>query len=120
MYIFPKGLTHIFGPKIAIFPTSFVRQHKNKKFKKSKNYHFSKGVNQWFWSENCHFSTFFLLGNIGQENVFYNILAQKNAFIGYKKKEGQKVEKLIFFKRGQPLDLVLKWLFFQLFFFRQY
>ena len=24
--------------------------YKNKKFKESKNWHFSKGVNQWFWA----------------------------------------------------------------------
>ena len=48
--------------------------YKNKKFKKSKNWHFSKGVNLWFWSKNGHFSNFFFLGNIGQENVFYDIL----------------------------------------------
>ena len=28
----------------------------------------------------------FLLGNIGQENVFYDILERKNAFLGYKNK----------------------------------
>ena len=33
--------------------------YKNKKFKKSKNWHFSKGVNPWFWSKNGHFSNFF-------------------------------------------------------------
>ena len=33
--------------------------YKNKKFKKSKNSHFSKGVNPWFWSKNGHFSNFF-------------------------------------------------------------
>ena len=59
------------------------------------------------------FSTFFL-GNIGQENVFYNILEQKIAFLGYKKKEVQKVEKLTFFQRGNPMFLVQKWSFFQL------
>ena len=47
--IFPKGLTHGFGPKMAIFPT-------------------------------------FILGNIDQVNVFYNILERKNAFLGYKNK----------------------------------
>ena len=26
--IFPKGLTHGFGPKIVIFPTFFVRQYR--------------------------------------------------------------------------------------------
>ena len=30
------------------------------------------------------FPTFFL-GNLGQENVFYDILQRKNAFLGYKK-----------------------------------
>ena len=60
MYIFPKGLTHGFGPKMAIFPpffldnigqendfydilerkNAFVR-YKSKKSKKLKNWHFS-------------------------------------------------------------------------------
>ena len=57
-----------------------------KKLKSWKNWHFSKGVNPWFWSKNGHVSTFFLLGNIGQENVFYDILEQKNTFLRYKKK----------------------------------
>ena len=47
--IFPRGLTHAFGPKMAIFPI-------------------------------------FFLGNIGQENVFYDILIRKNPFLGYKNK----------------------------------
>ena len=33
--------------------------YKNKIFKKSKNSHFFKGVNPWFWSKNGHFSNFF-------------------------------------------------------------
>ena len=33
--------------------------YKNKKLKKSKNWHFSKGVNPWFWSKNGHFANFF-------------------------------------------------------------
>ena len=41
----------------------------------------------------------FFLGNIGQENVFYDILHRKHAFVAYKKKV-QKVEKLTFFQRG--------------------
>ena len=58
--------------------------NKNKKFKNSKNSHFSKGVNPWFWSKNGHFSNFYFLGNICQENVFYDILERKNAFLNYK------------------------------------
>ena len=41
----------------------------------------------------------FFLGNIGQENVFSDIIEPKNTFLGYKKK-AQKVEKLTFFQRG--------------------
>ena len=36
------------------------------------------------WAKNGHFSNFFLLGNIGQENVFYHIVERENAFLGYK------------------------------------
>ena len=51
--IFPEGLTHGFGPKMAIF-------------------------------------SIFFLGNIGQENVFYDILERKNAFLGYKNNKFKK------------------------------
>ena len=72
-------MNHGFGPKMAIFPTFFFLAnigkenvfynilqrknaflgYKNKKFKKSKYWHFSKGVNPWFCSKNGHFSNFF-------------------------------------------------------------
>ena len=32
----------------------------------------------------------FFLGNIGQENVFYDILDRKNGFLGYKNKKFNK------------------------------
>ena len=54
-----------------------------------------------FWSKNGHFSNLFFLGNIGQENLFYDILERKNAFLGYKKQKVQKVEKLPFFQRAK-------------------
>ena len=62
---------------------AFLR-YKNKESKKSKNWNFSKGVNPWFWSRNGHFFNFFSLSNLGQENVFYDILERKNVFLGYK------------------------------------
>ena len=34
-------------------------RHKNKKFKTSKNWDFSEGVNPWFWSKNGPSSNFF-------------------------------------------------------------
>ena len=60
--------------------------YRNKKFKKSKNCHFFNGATQWFWSKMAIFPTFFL-GNIGQENVFYDILERNNSFLGFKNKK---------------------------------
>ena len=119
--IFAKGLTQGFRPKIAIFKTFFFRQYrprkclndilerknaflgyKNNKFKKSKNYHFSKGVNPCFWSKKgAIFSTFFL-GNKGQEKIFYHILERKNVFLGYKKKKFKKSKNRHFCKGVNP------------------
>ena len=76
--------------------------YKNRKFKKSKNCHFSKGVNPWFWSKNGHFFNFFFLGNIGQEKVFYVILERKNAFLGYKKKKFKKSKNCHFSNEVNP------------------
>ena len=56
----------------------------------SKNWHFSKGVNTWFWSKNGHFGNLYFLGNKEQKNVFYNILKRKNAYLGYKNKNFKK------------------------------
>ena len=61
--------------------------YKKKELKKSKNWHFSKRVNQCFWSKNGHFSNFPFLVNMGQKNVFYDILERKNALLGYKNKK---------------------------------
>ena len=102
--LFPKGLTHGFGPKMPIF-SNFCFQifvFKNKKFKKSKNCPFSKGVNPWFWSKNAHFFKFLFLGNIGQENVFYDILEHKNAFLGYKNKHFKQSKNKYFLKKVNP------------------
>ena len=50
------------------------------------------------------FPTFFL-GYIGQENVFYDILERKNAFLGYKKKKFKKLKNWHFPKGVNPLGL---------------
>ena len=105
--IFPKGLTHDFGRKIAIFPIFFLTN----KGQENVFYDILEGknafqaiktrrpkspkidiFNPWFWSKNGHFSNFFFLGNIDQENVFYDILERKNAFLGYKKKNPKKLK----------------------------
>ena len=94
--------------------------YKNKTFKKSKNCHFSKGVNPWFWSKNGHFSNFFFLGNIGQENVFYDILEGKNAFLGYKNKKFKKSQSWDFPKGVSPWFKSKIGHFCIFFIFRQY
>ena len=90
--------------------------YKNKKFKNSKNSYFSKEVNPRFWPKNGHFSTFFFLRNKCQENVFYDILQRKNAFLGYKNNKFKNSKNWYFSK---PMVLVQKWPFFQVFFFWQ-
>ena len=78
MTFFQRGEPIVLGPKMAIFQPFFLGNigqenvpydflegknaflgYKNKKFKKSINWHFSKGVNPWFLSENGHFSNYF-------------------------------------------------------------
>ena len=76
--------------------------YKNNKVKKSKNWHFSQGVNPCFWSKNGLFSNFFSLGNIGQENVFYDILERKNAFLGYKNMNFKKLQNWHYSKGVNP------------------
>ena len=77
--------------------------YNNKKFKKSKNWHFSKGFNRWFWSKTGQFSNFVFLCNIGLENFFYDILEQKNTFRGYKNKNFKKSNISHFSKGVNPL-----------------
>ena len=75
---------------------------KNKKLKKSRNWDFSKGVSPWFWSKIGHFCIFLVLGNMGHENVFYDILEVKSAFLGYKNKKLKKSKKWDFSKGVSP------------------
>ena len=70
-------------------------------------------VNPRVWSNNGDFSTFFF-GNIGQENVCYDILEQKNAFVGYKNKKF-KSRKIDIFQNGLTHGLGQKMAIFHLF-----
>ena len=87
--------------------------YKNKKIKRSNNWHFSIRNKPWFWSKNGYFSNFFFLGNKGQENVFDDILERKNAFLGYKNNKFNK-------SKNWPMNLVQKWPFFEVFLEGQY
>ena len=94
--IFPRGLTHGFGPKMALFPTFFfqaiqdrkmsftilyiektpLQPIKTKSSKSRKTDIFTEGLTHGFGIKMALFSTF-VLSNISQENVFYGILEQK-------------------------------------------
>ena len=63
--------------------------YKNKKLKKSKIWHFFFLTFFYFWSQNGYYWNLFL-GNTGQENVFYDIIEQKNAFLSYKSNKFKK------------------------------
>ena len=76
--------------------------YKNKKFKKSKNWQFSKKVIPWFWAKYGHFSNLFFLGNIGYRNVFYDILDRKNAYLGCKNEKHNKSKNWHFSKGVNP------------------
>ena len=78
--IFPKGLTHGFGPKIASFLPFFFRQY-----------------------------------TPGKCLLRYS-RAKKRSFQAYINQKLKKSTKLRFFHRGEPMVLVQKWPFFQLFF----
>ena len=107
--IFLKRLTHGFGPKRAIFQSFFFRQYrpgkcllgysrtkkmpfqgiKTRSSKSRKIDIFPMGLTHGFGPKMPILQTFFL-GNIDQENVFYDILEQKNAFLGCKNKKFKK------------------------------
>ena len=84
--IFPKGLTHGFGPKMGIFGTFFFRQYTTGKcllrYSKTKK-RLSRIQKQEVQKvEKWPFFQLFFFGNIEQENLFYDLLEQKNAFPG--------------------------------------
>ena len=79
--IFPKGLTHGFGPKMANFGTFSISQ---------------------LWAGKWPFLELSLLASLGQENVLYDILERKNAFLGYKNKMLKKSKNWDFSKGVNP------------------
>ena len=58
------------------------------------------------------FLQLFFLGNIGQENIFYDILERKNSFLDYKNNKLKKSKNRHF----SPIVLVQKWPCFKFYF----
>ena len=98
------------GLKIDIIPTFFLGNidqenvfydilerekaflgYKNKKFNKSKNCIFPKRLTHGIGPKMPIIPTFYF-GNIGQENVFYDILDREKAFLGYKYKKAKQTK----------------------------
>ena len=108
--IFSKGLTHGFGPKMAIFCTFFFQALQARKmsfmiFQNGKTFSlsiktrssksrkidiFPKGLTYGFGPKMAMFPIFFILGNKRQKNVFSVILERKNVFLQYKNKKFKK------------------------------
>ena len=57
------------------------------------------GFTHPLWSKNGHFSNFLFLGNIGQENVFYDILEPKTPFLALRTRSS-KIRKIDIFPKG--------------------
>ena len=122
IHIFSKGLTHRFGPKMAIFQFLFFQSIQARKMSftifckektsfqaiktrslKSRNIDiFDKGLTHGFGPKIAFFPTVIFRSIWARKMSFKIFQNEKNAFLAYKKKEDQ------------------KWPFFQLFFFRQY
>ena len=120
IHIFQKGLTHGFGPKMASFPTfvylaiqastmSFTIFQSEKTFSQATKTRssksgifdiFAEGLTYGFGPKMPIFATIFFLGNIDQENVFYDILERENVFLGHKNKNFKKSKNFPFFQRG--------------------
>ena len=78
---------------------------------------FPKGLTHGFGIEMAIFRTFFFLGKIGQENVFYDILERIKAFLGYEYNKLKKSKYTDIFPKGLTNGFGLKMAFFRTFFF---
>ena len=107
--IFLKGLTHGFGPKMAIFLTLFFKAIQTRKcllrYSRMKKRPFQaiktrssksrkidvipKGLTYGIGPKMEIFPTFFFR-QYRPENVFYDILERKNTFLGYENKKFKK------------------------------
>ena len=137
--IFQKGLTHGFGPKMAIFPTCFLKaiqarkmsftmfQNEKTPFQAIKTTSlkcrkidiFPKRLNPWFWSKNGHFSKFFFQTIQATKMSFTIFQNEKTPFQAIKTRSS-KSRKVHIFPKGLTHGFGPKMAIFPSFFFRQY
>ena len=75
----------------------FVDQ-KNDMTENCRNFHFSKGVNQWFWSKILKFSLSLFFLKIGLDKLYEYVRHRKQGFVDYKMTLEQNPKIVIFLK----------------------
>ena len=85
--------------------------YRNKKFKMSKNWHFSKAVKPWFWSKNDHYSNFFFYVEYSPWKVLLRYCTTK------KRRCRRKID---IFSKGFTHGFCSKMAIIPTFFFKQY
>ena len=98
-------------------PKNAILGYNYKNFKKPKKLGFFQRGRSMVLVKNWPFFHFYILGLISQENLFYNILDKKNAFLSYKKQEVQKFKKIAIFSNGLAHGFSLLLAIFPFFFF---
>ena len=94
------------------------QEHRNKKFKKSKNCDFFKGVSSWFWSKIGKFLHIFLKRKNRPNKCVYDILEGRNASLEYKNKKFRS-QKIGIFPKGLVHGFGPKLVIFPDFYFRE-
>ena len=136
--IFAKGLTHGFGPKLAISQSFFqalqsrkmcftIFQNKKTPFqaiktassKSGKNCDFCKGVNPWFWFKIGHFSIFCFQAIQGRKMCLTIFQNEKTPFQALKTASSNSA-KIEIFAKGLTHGFCPKLAIFPSFVFRQY
>ena len=111
--IFPKGLTHGFGPKCPFFQI-FVQAMQARKM----SFTIFQNEETPFQAQKTTSSIFSFLGNMDQENVFYDILDQEKPFWAIKTRSSNR-RKIDIFPKGLTHGFGPKMAIFPYFFFRQ-
>ena len=137
--IFPKGLTHSFGPKMAIFPTFILQKIKARKMSftifqnektpfqgiktrslKCRNIDiFQKGLNHGFGPEMAIFQSFFFEAIMARKMSFTIFQNERTPFQGIKTRR-LKCRKIDIFCKGLTHGFGPKMTIFPNFFLRQY
>ena len=137
--IFPKGLTHGFGPKMAIFPTFFSQAIQARKMsfmifqnektpfqaiktrssKSRKIEIFPKGLTHGFGPKMAIFPTF-IFQAIQARKMSFTIFQNGKEFFQNIKKGSSKTRKIDIFPKGLTHNFGPKMAIFQTLFFRQY